>query len=99
MFRPLYSRNDVRTLTYPRTAPRFLFVTHNRTCPRRLRHNNRMARSPLKLPTQAALNLAKDTAQRLGTLSQDPQVRREAANVAQAVQRLLAAVRDSKPHQ
>ena len=58
-----------------------------------------MARSPLKLPTQAVLNLAKDAAQRLGTLSQDPQVRREAANVAQAVQRLLAAVRDSKPRQ
>ena len=56
-----------------------------------------MTRTPLKLPTQAVLELARDAAERLAALSKDPAVRQEAANVADAVQKLMKAVRDSRP--
>ncbi|WP_181391956.1 hypothetical protein [Deinococcus irradiatisoli] len=56
-----------------------------------------MTRKPLKLPTAAVLKLAKDAAERLGSLSKDPQVRQEALNVTDALQRLLRAVREAKP--
>ncbi len=56
-----------------------------------------MTRKPLKLPTDAVLQLAKTATERLGALSKDPTVRQEALNVTDALQRLMRAVRESKP--
>ena len=56
-----------------------------------------MTRKPLKLPTDAVLQLAKIATERLGALSKDPAVRQEALNVTDALQRLMRAVRESKP--
>ncbi len=56
-----------------------------------------MTKTPIRLPTAAVLKLARDAAERLGSLSKDPAVRQEALNVTDALQRLLRAVRDSKP--
>lgn len=46
-----------------------------------------------RISTEALLNAARRAAERLTQLSRDPEVRREAANVAQAVTRLLNAIR------
>ena len=48
-----------------------------------------------KLPTEALLKLVAGAMGRLQTLSQDEKVRQEALNVAQAVSRLLSAIRES----
>lgn len=56
-----------------------------------------MTRKSIRLPTAAALKLARDAAERLGSLSKDPTVRQEALNVTDALQRLLRAVKGSKP--
>ena len=56
-----------------------------------------MTKTSVKRPTTAVLKLAQGVAERLGTLSKDPRVRQEALNVTAAVQRLLRAVRDSRP--
>lgn len=56
-----------------------------------------MTRKQLKLPTDAVLKLAKTATERLGALSKDPTVRQEALNVTDALQRLMRAVRESKP--
>lgn len=56
-----------------------------------------MTRKPLKLPTAAVLEMAKVATARLGALSKDPQVREEAVHVADALQRLMRAIRESKP--
>jgi hypothetical protein len=48
-----------------------------------------------RLPTTAVLNLAKAAATRLGALSKDPAVRAEALNVAQALQKLMQAIKAS----
>lgn len=46
-----------------------------------------------RISTEALLNAARRAAERLTQLSRDPEVRREASNVAQAVTRLLNAIR------
>ncbi len=46
-----------------------------------------------RISTEALLNAARRAAERLTHLSRDPEVRREAGNVAQAVTRLLNAIR------
>lgn len=56
-----------------------------------------MPKIPIKLPTAAVLKLAQGATERLGTLSKDPKVREEALNVTDALQRLMRAVRDSRP--
>ncbi|WP_216319620.1 hypothetical protein [Deinococcus aestuarii] len=48
-----------------------------------------------RIPVETLLGAARNAAERLTQLSRDPEVRREAANVAQAVTRLLAAIRKS----
>jgi len=48
-----------------------------------------------RISVEALLNAARTAAERLTHLSRDPEVRREAANVAQAVTRLLTAIRRS----
>lgn len=47
------------------------------------------------IPTEALLRAARSAAERLTHLSRDPEVRREAAHVAQATSRLLTAIRRS----
>ena len=54
------------------------------TCPHRTR-----------ISVEALLNAARTAAERLTHLSRDPEVRREAAQVAQAVTRLLTTIRRS----
>jgi hypothetical protein len=46
-----------------------------------------------RVPTEALLSAVRDAAERLTRFSRDPDVRREAAQVAQAVGRLLEAIR------
>lgn len=48
-----------------------------------------------RIPTEALLRAARSAAERLTHLSRDPDVRREAANVARATSRLLTAIRRS----
>jgi hypothetical protein len=48
-----------------------------------------------RVPTEVVLKAARSAAERLTQLSRDPDVRREAANVARATSRLLAAIRRS----
>ncbi|AIZ44484.1 hypothetical protein QR90_04305 [Deinococcus radiopugnans] len=45
------------------------------------------------VPTEALLRAVRDASERLTRFSRDPEVRREAGNVAQAVGRLLDAIR------
>ena len=45
------------------------------------------------IPTEALLSAARRVADRLSHLSRDPDVRREAGNVAQAMARLLEAMK------
>ncbi|GGL66979.1 hypothetical protein GCM10010840_01180 [Deinococcus aerolatus] len=47
------------------------------------------------VPTEALLRAVRDAAERLTRFSRDPEVRREAGNVAQAVGRLLEAIRNA----
>lgn len=47
------------------------------------------------VPTEALLRAVRDAAERLTRFSRDPDVRREAGNVAQAVGRLLDAIRNA----
>ncbi|GHF47588.1 hypothetical protein HNQ07_002763 [Deinococcus metalli] len=46
-----------------------------------------------RVPTEALLDAARRASERLTHLSRDPDVRREAGNVAQAVAKLLEAIR------
>lgn len=48
-----------------------------------------------RISVEALLGAARTAAERLTHLSRDPEVRREAAHVAQAVTRLLTAIRRS----
>ncbi|BDP42359.1 hypothetical protein DAETH_23280 [Deinococcus aetherius] len=48
-----------------------------------------------RIPVETLLRAAHNAAERLTQLSRNPEVRREAANVAQAVTRLLVAIRRS----
>jgi hypothetical protein len=48
-----------------------------------------------RIPIETLLNAARHAAERLTQLSRDPEVRKEAADVAQAVTRLLTAIRRS----
>jgi hypothetical protein len=48
-----------------------------------------------RVPTEALLRAVRDAAERLTRFSRDPDVRREAGNVAQAVGKLLDAIRRS----
>ena len=48
-----------------------------------------------RIPVETLLGAARNAAERLTQLSRDPEVRKEAANVAQAVTRLLMAIRKS----
>ena len=45
------------------------------------------------MPTEALLSAVRDAAERLTRFSRDPDVRREAGNVAQSVGKLLEAIR------
>lgn len=45
------------------------------------------------IPTEALLDAARRASERLGHLSRDPDVRREAGNVAQAMGKLLEAIK------
>lgn len=45
------------------------------------------------IPTEALLGAARRASERLGHLSRDPDVRNEAGNVAQAMGKLLDAIR------
>ncbi|CAM3555185.1 hypothetical protein DESA109040_16155 [Deinococcus saxicola] len=47
------------------------------------------------VPTEALLRAVRDASERLIRFSRDPDVRRDAGNVAQAVGRLLDAIRRS----
>ncbi|WP_309572096.1 hypothetical protein [Deinococcus sp.] len=47
------------------------------------------------IPTEALFDAARRASERLGHLSRDPDVRREAGNVAQAMSRLLDAIKKS----
>ncbi|GGO23977.1 hypothetical protein [Deinococcus humi] len=46
-----------------------------------------------RVPTEALLRAVRDAAERLTRFSRDPDVRREAGNVAQSVGKLLDAIR------
>ncbi|THF85915.1 hypothetical protein E7T09_15520 [Deinococcus sp. KSM4-11] len=48
-----------------------------------------------RVPTEALLTAARSAADRLTHLSRDPDVRREAGNVAQAMGKLLEAIRNA----
>ncbi len=48
-----------------------------------------------RVPTEALLRAVRDAAERLTRFSRDPEVRREAGNVAQSVGKLLDAIRKS----
>ncbi|GMA14625.1 hypothetical protein E5F05_10415 [Deinococcus metallilatus] len=52
---------------------------------------------PAGLSTEALLEAARRAADRLIYVSRDPDVRREAVNAAQAITRLLNALRNSGP--
>ncbi|MFK7601395.1 hypothetical protein ACI3L1_04195 [Deinococcus sp. SM5_A1] len=47
------------------------------------------------VPTESLLRAVRDASERLTRFSRDPDVRREAGNVAQAVGKLLDAIRKS----
>lgn len=48
-----------------------------------------------RIPTETLLNAARSAADRLSHLSRDPDVRREAGNVAQAMSKLLDAIKQA----
>ena len=50
---------------------------------------------PIRIPAETLLDAARSAAERLTHLSRDPQVRRDAAQVAQAVGRLLTSIRQA----